>query len=173
MRLTVVLFAACLLTLGACDKLKPGGGGAGAEALAPASSAENKAFLEKTAKEEGVKALPNGLLYKVVRAGPATGKPPGKEDEVKVHYEGKLISGRVFDSSYERGEPAALPLEGLIPAWIEILPMMRPGDEWTVYVPPEMGYGADGAGDIPPNSVLIFRIELLDVLRKNELPAQG
>jgi FKBP-type peptidyl-prolyl cis-trans isomerase FklB len=170
MRLAVTLAAVALMGLAACDKLKPGHG----EAAAPAASpAENKAFLEKTAKEPGVKALPSGILYKVVRAGPADGKPPSKEDEVKVHYEGKLISGRVFDSSYERGEPAALPLEGLIPAWIEALPLMKPGDEWILYVPPEQGYGADGAGDIPPNSVLIFRIELLDVLRKGGGTALG
>lgn len=133
------------------------------------NSAESKAFLEQNAKAEGVKTLPSGVQYKVVRSGPATGIKPGPNDEVKVHYEGKLVNGKVFDSSYERGQPAAMPLAGLIPAWVEALQQMRPGDEWILYVPPEQGYGAEGAGDdIPPNSALIFRIELIDVL-----PAPG
>jgi FKBP-type peptidyl-prolyl cis-trans isomerase len=130
---------------------------------------ESKAFLAQNAKAEGVVVLPSGLQYKVVRSGPATGLKPGPADEVKVHYEGKLVAGKVFDSSYERGQPAAMPLSGLIPGWVEALQLMRPGDEWILYVPPELGYGAEGAGgDIPPNSALIFRIELIDVL-----PAPG
>ena len=77
---------------------------------------------------------------------------------------GRFVDGEVFDSSYERGVPAAMPLQALIPAWVEVLQLMRPGDEWLVTVPPEMGYGESGQGAIPPNSVLIFRIELIDVL---------
>lgn len=129
-------------------------------------SAASQAFMEKTVKEEGVQVLPSGVAYKVVRSGPETGLKPTLNDEVKVHYEGKLINGRVFDSSYERGAPAAMPLKGLIPAWQEALVQMRPGDEWILYVPPEQGYGAEGAGggEIPPNAALIFRIELIDVL---------
>jgi peptidylprolyl isomerase/FKBP-type peptidyl-prolyl cis-trans isomerase FklB len=113
-----------------------------------------------------VKALPSGLQYKIVRSGPATGMRPQETDEVKVHYEGKFLDGKVFDSSYERGQPAAMPLRALIPAWVEALQLMRPGDEWILYVPPALGYGEEGAGGgaIPPNSVLIFRIELIDVL---------
>jgi FKBP-type peptidyl-prolyl cis-trans isomerase len=83
---------------------------------------------------------------------------------VKVNYEGKLLNGKVFDSSYERGQPAAMPLDALIPGWIEALQLMRPGDEWVLYVPPELGYGAEGAGEIPPDSTLIFRIELINFL---------
>jgi FKBP-type peptidyl-prolyl cis-trans isomerase len=134
------------------------------------SAAEAKAFMETNAKAAGVKSLPSGVQYKVVHSGPATGLKPGPNDEVKVHYEGKLASGKVFDSSYERGQPASMPLPALIPAWKEALQQMRPGDEWILYVPPEMGYGEEGAGggEIPPNSVLIFRIELIDVL-----PAPG
>ena len=110
------------------------------------------------------------MQYKIDRSGPTTGMKPGPNDEVKVHYEGKLVSGKIFDSSYERGAPAAMPLPALIPAWKEALQLMRPGDEWTLYVPPSQGYGEEGAGngEIPPNSVLIFRIELIDVL-----PAPG
>lgn len=134
------------------------------------ASAEAKAYMTTNAKAEGVKALPSGVQYKIVRSGPPGGLKPGPQDEVKVHYEGKLVSGQVFDSSYERGQPAAMPLPALIPAWKEALQQMRPGDEWILYVPPEMGYGSEGAGggEIPPNSVLIFRIELIDVL-----PAPG
>jgi FKBP-type peptidyl-prolyl cis-trans isomerase len=171
---TVVLAAA---SLSACKG--PGGQpNAKAEAAAAAPSeptAEGKAFLARTAKEPGVKALPDGLLYKVVRSGPATGLKPQVGDEIKVHYEGNLIDGRVFDSSYERGQPAAMPLEHLVKAWEEALPMMRPGDEWILYVPPALGYGAEGAGggEIPPNAVLIFRIELIDVLPRPGRVQQG
>ena len=130
------------------------------------NAAAAKAFLAKNGQEAGVVTLPSGLQYRIVRSGPATGLKPQKTDEVKVHYEGKLLDGRVFDSSYQRGVPAAMPLAALIPAWVEALQLMRPGDEWTLFVPPELGYGAEGAGggEIPPNSVLIFRIELIDVL---------
>jgi peptidylprolyl isomerase/FKBP-type peptidyl-prolyl cis-trans isomerase FklB len=135
-------------------------------AAAPALSPEAKAFLDQNAKAPGVKTLPSGLQYRIVRSGPATGLRPQAMDEVKVHYEGKLLDGRVIDSSYERGAPAALPLKALIPGWIEALKLMRPGDEWTLWVPPALAYGEEGAGDgeIPPGSVIIFRIELIDVL---------
>jgi len=145
------------LALAACHR-KPD------PALLEANAANAKAFMDKTAKEAGVQKLPSGVLYKVERAGPAEGRSPGPRDDVKVHYEGKLVSGEVFDSSYERGSPAVMNLGGLIPAWQEALVKMKPGDSWLLYVPPELGYGADGAGPIPPNSVLIFRIELIDSL---------
>ena len=133
------------------------------------TDAEAQAFLAKNAKQPGVQVLPDGLQYKIVHSGPADGLRPQAGDEIKVHYEGKLLNGHVFDSSYERGQPAAMPLKNLIPAWQEALPMMRPGDEWILYVPPKLGYGEQGAGDeIPPNSALIFRIELIGVL-----PAPG
>ena len=123
------------------------------------------AFMAKNAKEPGVVTLPEGLQYKVVRSGPNGGMHPTRADEVKVHYEGKLIDGTVFDSSYERGAPASFPLDGLVPAWIIALQRMKAGDEWILYVPPALGYGAQDKGPIPGNSVMIFRIELIDVLR--------
>ena len=123
-----------------------------------------QAFLADNAKKPQVKALPSGVQYEVVKSGPETGVKPKKGDLVKVHYEGKLISGEVFDSSYDRGAPAVMELDGLIPAWIEALQQMRAGDEWILYVPPEQGYGDREAGPIPPNSVMIFRIQLIDVL---------
>lgn len=165
LRRTLVIGLA-VFALAACGKRS-----AEAEpALVEANAASAKAYMDKTAKEEGVKALPSGVLYKVVRSGPASGSTPGPEDDVKVHYEGKLISGKVFDSSYERGAPAVMNLARLIPAWTEALQKMKPGDVWTLYVPPEQGYGEEGAGggEIPPNAVLIFKIELIDFL-----PAPG
>ena len=128
------------------------------------SLAAAQAFMAQNAKQPGVVTLPDGLQYKIARSGPTSGPKPNPIDEVKVNYEGKLVDGTVFDSSYERGVPASFPLQGLVPAWKEALVMMRPGDEWTLYVPPELGYGAQGQGAIPGNSVMIFRIELIDVL---------
>ena len=164
MKLLIPVLAA-VLALAGCNKA---GGGDPAEMAK--SAAEAKAFMATNAKVEGVQTLPSGVQYKIVRSGPAAGLKPGPQDEVKVHYEGKLVSGKIFDSSYDRGQPAAMPLPALIPAWKEALQLMRPGDEWILFVPPEMGYGAEGAGggEIPGNSVLIFRIELIDVL-----PAPG
>ncbi len=154
MRRRLFLGLAAALALAACS----GGDAAG-------SAAEAKAYMEKNAKREGVVTLPSGVQYEVVRSGPEGGLSPQEADEVKVHYEGKLAAnGEVFDSSYERGVPAAMPLAALIPAWIEVLQKMKPGDEWIVTVPPEMGYGESGQGPIPGNAVLIFRIELIDVL---------
>ena len=161
MKLLIPVLAA-VLALAGCNK-----GGADPAEMAK-SAAEAKAFMTTNAKAEGVQTLPSGVQYKIVRSGPASGLKPGPDDEVKVHYEGKLVDGTIFDSSYERGQPAAMPLPALIPAWKEALQLMRPGDEWVLYVPPAMGYGEEGAGEIPPNSVLIFRIELIDVL-----PAPG
>ncbi len=148
---------ALVLGLAACGGSQAG---EGAEAA--------KAHMAKNARKDGVVTLPSGVQYEIVRSGPAEGLKPGPHDEVKVHYEGRLVDGEVFDSSYERGVPAAMPLQALIPAWIEVLQLMRPGDEWLITVPPEMGYGERGQGPIPPDSVLIFRIELIDVL-----PAPG
>ena len=154
MRMIGILFAAAV-ALGACQR----------PAALPDQGKASAEYMAKVVKEPGVKVLPSGVAYKIVRQGPANGLRPALSDEVKVHYEGKLIDGKVFDSSYERGQPAAMPLEGLIPAWQEALQQMRPGDEWVLYVPPAQGYGAEGAGGtIPPNAALIFRIELIDVL---------
>ena len=140
---------------------------------APQTPAAAAGFLASNAKAAGVVTLPSGLQYKIVHSGPADGPRPGPADEVKVNYEGKLVCGKVFDSSFQRGEPADLPLQGLIPGWVEALQLMRPGDEWMLYVPPALGYGDDDPGPIPPNSVLIFRIQLLGVLQHPAGPAQG
>jgi len=157
-RVLLTIFATAL-ALAACQAKPSAEPGKPGEA-----SAESQAFMAKAIKDEGLIALPSGLAYKVVRTGPATGLRPQLTDEVKVHYEGKLPDSQVFDSSYERGAPAAMPLRGLIPGWQEALQLMRPGDEWILYVPSNLGYGDQGAGQIPPGAPLIFRIELIDVL---------
>ena len=134
-----------------------------APATPPGASASPAAFLAANARQPGVQTLPSGLQYKVVQSGPA-GPSPKPGDVIKVHYEGALTTGAVFDSTFERGKPALMPLGNLVPAWMEILPRMRVGDEWIIYAPPELGYGAEAAGPIPANSVLVFRIKLLGLL---------
>lgn len=157
MRLVLIALAAGLSLLAACQR--------GPDPKVLAANAEaGKAFLVKNAAEPGVKSLPSGLQYAVVRSGAPDGVRPLPGDQIKVHYEGKLLSGEVFDSSYDRGVPAVMPLDGLIPGWVEALQLMRPGDEWRIFVPAELGYGDQGGGPIPPGATLVFRIELIDVL---------
>jgi peptidylprolyl isomerase/FKBP-type peptidyl-prolyl cis-trans isomerase FklB len=156
-RLFALVLIASLALMGACQR------GPDPQALA-ANAQAGKAFLAKNAAAPGVKTLPSGLQYTVVRSGPAGGVRPLPGDQVKVHYEGKLLSGEVFDSSYDRGVPAVMPLDGLIPGWVEALQLMRPGDEWRIFVPADLGYGEEGGGPIPPGATLVFRIELIDVL---------
>jgi len=129
-----------------------------------APTTKSDAFMAKTAKEAGVVTLPDGLEYKIVKSGPTAGLSPKLGDEVKVNYEGTLTDGTVFDSSYKNGEPVVFPVGGLIPAWNEILQKMKPGDTWLLYVPPALGYGPEGKGPIPPDSVMVFKLELLGVL---------
>ena len=128
-----------------------------------AGKAEAAAFMEKNAKAEGVQTLPSGLQYKVVQSGPAGGVSPDRNDLVKVDYEGKLADDTVFDSSFARGAPAVFTPEAVVAGWTEALQKMRVGDEWILYVPPELGYGEESSPKIPSNSVLIFRLKLLDV----------
>lgn len=136
------------------------------QAAVSANKTAGSDFLAKNAREPGVVTLRSGLQYKVIRSGFAGGLHPRPIDEVKVHYEGKRLDGLVFDSSYERGVPASFPLRGLIPGWVEAMQLMRPGDEWMLYVPADLAYGDNQAGaDIPPGSTLVFKIELIDVLR--------
>ncbi len=150
------------LALTACQGKAHSSAGAGTAVASPAAA---ESFLAANAKADGVKVLPSGLQYKILSTGAATGPHPGPTDEVKVDYVGSLTNGAVFDSSVERGVPAVMGLADLVPAWQEALPLMRPGDEWILYVPPKLGYGEAGAGGvIPPNAVLVFKIKLLGVL---------
>ncbi|AMN50699.1 MULTISPECIES: FKBP-type peptidyl-prolyl cis-trans isomerase [unclassified Psychrobacter] len=126
---------------------------------------ENKtkgaAFLAENAKKEGVKKTASGLQYKVLTAG--TGKSPKATDVVEVNYEGKLIDGTVFDSSYERGEPIEFPLNQVIAGWTEGLQLMKEGGKYEFYIPSDIAYGEAGNSGIEPNSTLIFTVELLKV----------
>ncbi len=111
---------------------------------------------------EGVTKTASGLLYKVITEG--TGKLPGPDATVEVHYEGKTIAGEVFDSSIQRGVPATFGLKGIIKGWQEALQLMKEGSKWEVVIPPEIAYGAQGAGPkIGPDSTLVFQIELLSI----------
>lgn len=120
-------------------------------------------FLTANARAEGVRTLDSGLQYKVVQSGPGGSPSPDSNDLVRVHYEGALTDGTVFDSSLAKGQPFVTTPEQVVPGWTEALQLMKVGDEWMLYVPPALGYGERRAGDIPPNSVLVFRIILLDV----------
>ena len=152
-----LLAALAVMPAAACHAQQPPAGGG--------ATGHDSAWLITNQLQPGVVTLPSGLQYKVVHAGPATGAHPTINDEVKVNYEGSLLNGQVFDSSFKRGEPAVFPIAGLIKAWQIALPLMRPGDEWMLYVPPALGYGDAGAGsDIPGGAVLVFRMQLLGVL---------
>jgi FKBP-type peptidyl-prolyl cis-trans isomerase len=126
--------------------------------------AEGQAFLAKNAKAPGVITTASGLQYKVTTSGPKTGPSPKVGDIIKVHYEGKLLDGTVFDSSFQRGQAAIMPADGLIPGWLEALPLMHVGDEWTLWIPASLAYGDHGTGPIPANSVLVFRLKLIGML---------
>ena len=128
------------------------------------AAAAGAAFLAANAKAPGVVVLPSGLQYKVVTSGAKTGPSPKTGDIIKVHYEGKLLDGTVFDSSFERKQSAIMPLDGLVEAWLQALPMMKVGDEWVLYVPPALGYGDRDVGPIPAGSVMTFRLQLLGML---------
>ncbi|MBI9053761.1 MAG: FKBP-type peptidyl-prolyl cis-trans isomerase [Bacteroidales bacterium] len=120
------------------------------------------AFLEENKAKEGVVTLPSGLQYKVIIEG--VGQNPLSTDKVRVHYEGKLLDGTVFDSSYERGESITFGVNQVIKGWQEALQLMRPGAKWELYIPPVLGYGERGAGaSIPSNALLIFTVELMGV----------
>ena len=128
--------------------------------------AENKAkgdeFLAANKDKPGVKVTDPGLQYQVVREG--NGPKPKENDRVKVHYLGTLIDGTTFDSSYERQTPAEFPLNGVIKGWTEGLQLMSVGSKYKLFIPGELAYGADGQGPIPPNSTLVFEVELLEIL---------
>jgi FKBP-type peptidyl-prolyl cis-trans isomerase FklB len=132
--------------------------GKGAENLA-----RGEKFLAENGKKDGVQVTPSGLQYRVVEEG--AGDSPGPRDTVRCHYEGTLIDGKVFDSSYKRGEPAEFPVNRVIAGWTEALQMMKPGAKWEVFLPAKIAYGEQGApGAIGPNETLIFTIELIEVL---------
>lgn len=124
--------------------------------------AEGEAFLAANAKKDSVKVTASGLQYKVITAG--TGATPTATQRVKVNYEGRLIDGTVFDSSYQRNQPATFACNQVIKGWTEALTMMPVGSKWELYIPQELGYADREAGKIPPFSTLIFTVELLEIV---------
>ena len=137
------------------------------QALANKINAQNleagSAFLAKNKQEAGVVELPSGLQYKVLAEG--KGRKPSASDRVRCHYKGSLLDGTVFDSSYDRGEPAVFGVNQVIAGWVEALQLMGEGAKWRLFIPSSLAYGERGAGaSIPPHATLIFDVELLNVL---------
>jgi FKBP-type peptidyl-prolyl cis-trans isomerase FklB len=125
------------------------------------NKAAGEAFLAKNKKEKGITTTGSGLQYQVLREG--NGAVPKETDKVKVHYKGTLMDGTVFDSSYDRNEPISFPVTGVIKGWVEALQKMKVGSKWKLFIPSDLAYGEGGQGKIPPNSPLIFEVELLDI----------
>jgi FKBP-type peptidyl-prolyl cis-trans isomerase FklB len=120
-----------------------------------------QAFLAKNMTQPGVVTLPDGLQYKIIK--PGTGARPSTDATVTVNYAGRLVNGKEFDSSYQRGEPTSFPLSGVIPGWTEALQRMNKGAIWEIYIPAALAYGEKGAPPvIGPNETLIFKVELID-----------
>lgn len=133
-----------------------------ADKMAVENLEEGNAFLAENAKKEGVFSTETGLQMKTVTEG--EGKSPSATDTVKVHYEGRLLNGKTFDSSIQRGEPVEFPLNHVIPGWTEGLQLMKEGGKAVFYISSSLAYGERGAGEhIPPNSTLIFEVELIEV----------
>jgi len=121
-------------------------------------------FLAENSKKDGINVTESGLQYEVITEG--SGPKPTSADTVRVHYEGSLTNGTVFDSSYTRGEPLEFPLAGVIPGWTEGLQLMNTGSTYRLFIPSDLGYGPQGAGpQIPPYSTLIFEVELIDIIQ--------
>jgi FKBP-type peptidyl-prolyl cis-trans isomerase FkpA/FKBP-type peptidyl-prolyl cis-trans isomerase FklB len=134
------------------------------------NAVEGKKFLEENKAKSGVKTTSSGLEYKVEKEG--SGNPPKETDTVKVNYRGTLINGTEFDSSYKRGQPATFPVNRVIKGWTEGLQMMKPGSKYQFFIPSDLAYGERGAGsDIGPNSVLLFDVELLEVVPPTPTPS--
>ena len=151
MRIAATALAVLLISAAGCAR---------AQSDAPNATA----FMAQNALAEGVHVLPTGEQYKIVNAGPGTSRHPTPKDVVTVEYDGSLLNGQVFDSTSKSGKPATFELGGLIPGWVDVMQQMKEGDEWIIWVPPSLGYGAKQTGPIPPNSVLVFRLKLVSIL---------
>ena len=126
--------------------------------------AESEAFLTENSQNSGVTVLESGLQYEIIQSGPADGESPTSSNSVLAHYHGTLPDGSVFDSSVDRGEPATFGVSQVIAGWTEALQLMKVGDKWRLFIPPDMAYGeASPTPAIPPNSALVFEVELLEV----------
>ena len=136
------------------------------EKMNAANIEAGKKFLEENKKREGVVTLPSGLQYEVITEG-NVGHYAKATDQVQCHYEGTLIDGTLFDSSIKRGQPAVFGVNQVIPGWVEALQLMPEGAKWKLYIPSDLAYGAQGAGEmIPPHSTLVFEVELQKILSK-------
>ncbi len=134
--------------------------------VAEENKKRSETFLNENKAKEGVTTLMSGLQYKVLTKGQGTAHPTPL-DFVKIHYRGTFVDGRVFDSSYQRGQPHVFPLNRVIAGWTEALQMMAVGDKWQIFIPPYLAYGENGFGpEIGPNTALIFEIELLGINEK-------
>lgn len=134
-----------------------------AEKKTAEAKASSEAFLAENANRAGVQTTESGLQYEIIQEG--TGKKPSADNQVKVHYEGTLVDGTLFDSSIKRGEPVTFGVTQVIPGWVEGLQLMSEGAKYKFYIPSDLGYGAQGAGEmIPPHSALVFEVELIEVL---------
>ena len=133
-----------------------------AQRKAQEAAVAEEAYLAESASKQGVVSLPSGLQYKVIT--PGDGPSPLTTDKVKVHYKGSLADGTIFDSSYDRGQPTSFTVSGVIKGWTEALLLMQVGSKWELTIPSKLGYGARGSGGkIPPNSTLLFEVELLGI----------
>lgn len=134
------------------------------EKMSAANIEAGKKFLEENAKRPGVVTLPSGLQYEVITEG-NIGRQAKATDQVQCHYEGTLIDGTLFDSSIKRGQPAVFGVNQVIPGWVEALQLMPEGAKWKLFIPSDLAYGAQGAGEmIPPHSTLVFEVELQKIL---------
>jgi FKBP-type peptidyl-prolyl cis-trans isomerase FklB len=131
------------------------------EALARENKAKSDKFMAENRSKKGIVALPSGIQYRIIEEG--TGRRPATTSEVTVHYRGSLSNGFEFDSSFARGQPASFKVDSVIDGWKEVLPLMKVGDHWQVFLPPEKAYGMRGQGPIGPNEALVFDIKLVDV----------
>jgi len=131
------------------------------EKVAQKNAAEGESFLEANKTKEGVKTLGSGMQYKVIQTG--EGPIPTASDKVRVHYKGTFIDGKEFDSSYKRKQPATFNVTGVIKGWTEALQLMKVGSKWQLFIPSDLAYGNGGNRSIPPNSTLLFEVELLGI----------
>ncbi len=151
--LAAITLATCALA--ACQSPAP------TPAAPAADAASDDAFMAENAKAPGVVSA-EGIEYKVIASGPANGPHPSPTDTITIDYEGRLLSGKVFDAT-PPGQPATFQLGELIPGWIAGLQLMRPGDEWTLWIPPGLAYGFQDKGPIPGGSILVFKIRLISI----------
>ena len=141
------------------------------ETIAEKNKKEGEAFLAVNRKKEGVKTLPSGLQYQVLKVG--IGKSPKLTDTIIVHYRGTLLNGKDFDNSYVRNEPVNIKLDDVIKGWREALPLMKEGAKWLLFIPSDLAYGENGTMYIEPNSTLLFEVELIKVSTDHAAPSQA